>query len=120
MAGQVGSDSLAVMLSELDASERMLLLKFVCSFAWADLEIRGAERKMVKRLVKKLELSSTEAEQVEEWLKTPPTADEVDPNRVPRAHRKLFLDAARQMAAADGEIDPAEQENLELFEALLK
>jgi uncharacterized tellurite resistance protein B-like protein len=108
------------MLAKLDASERMLLLKFVCSFAWADLEIRAPERKMVKRLVKSLGLSREEAERVEEWLKTPPTADEVDPNRVPRAHRKLFIDAARQMIGADGEIDPAEQENLELFEALLK
>ncbi|MEZ4221112.1 MAG: TerB family tellurite resistance protein [Polyangiaceae bacterium] len=108
------------MLSDLNASERMLLLKFVCSFAWADLEIRSSERKMVHRLVKKLKLNAEESDQVEEWLKTPPKPEEVDPNRVPRAHRKLFLDAARRMVAADGEIDQAEKENLELFEALLR
>ncbi len=114
------SGSLAAMLSDLDESERMLLLKFVCSFAWADLEIRGSERTLVHRMVKSLKLTDDEAAKVEEWLKTPPKAEEVDPNRVPRAHRQLFIDAARQVIAADGEIDPAEKENLELFEALLK
>lgn len=44
----------------------------------------------------------------------------MDPNRIPREHRKLFLDAAREMIAADGEIDENERENLELFEMLLK
>ncbi|MBX3130629.1 MAG: TerB family tellurite resistance protein [Polyangiaceae bacterium] len=108
------------MLKDLKGDERLLLLKFVCSFAWADLEVRDAERKLVHRMVKKLALSPDEAKQVESWLSIPPKPEEVDPNRIPREHRKLFLDAAREMIAADGEIDENERENLELFEMLLK
>ena len=99
--------------------ERLLLLKFVCAFAWADLEVKASERALVTKLVSKLELDADEKEQVQQWLKTPPRAEEVDPNRIPRAHRALFLDTARQMIAVDGEIDDAERENLDLLEQLL-
>jgi hypothetical protein len=43
----------------------------------------------------------------------------VDPTRIPREHRELFLDAVRRLVAADNVIDPAEAESLELFEQLL-
>jgi tellurite resistance protein len=107
------------MLRNLDKAERMLLLKFVCAFAWADLEVKASERRFVHRLVKQLALDAQEAKQVEEWLKVPPRAEEVDPNRIPLGHKELFLDAARKIIAADGEIDPAEKEDLELLEQLL-
>jgi uncharacterized membrane protein YebE (DUF533 family) len=107
------------MLAKLSKSERLLLLKFVCAFAWADLEVKDSERALVKRLIHKLGLDADEAKQVEQWLKKPPKPEEIDPNKVPRAHKKLFLDSARQMIAIDGEIDPAERENLELLEQLL-
>ena len=107
------------MLRKLDKAERMLLLKFVCAFAWADLEVKASERRFVHRLVKQLALDEDEAKQVDEWLKVPPRAEEVDPNRIPLDHKELFLDAARKIIAADGEIDPAEQEDLELLEQLL-
>jgi uncharacterized membrane protein YebE (DUF533 family) len=107
------------MLTKLSKSERLLLLKFVCAFAWADLVVKDSERALVKRLIGKLRLDKDEAKQVEQWLKTPPKPEEIDPNKVPRAHKKLFLDAARQMIAVDGEIDPAELENLQLLEQLL-
>lgn len=107
------------MLKQLKKPERLLLLKFVCAFAWADLEVKDSERALVKRLIGKLGLDAEEAKQVEQWLKKPPKPEEIDPNKVPRAHKQLFLDAARQMIAIDGEIDPAERENLELLEQLL-
>ncbi|MCA9600071.1 MAG: TerB family tellurite resistance protein [Myxococcales bacterium] len=107
------------MLQKLDKKERMLLLKFVCAFAWADLEVKASERRFVHRLVKQLALGKDEAQQVEEWLKVPPKPEEVDPNRIPRGHKDLFLDAARRIIAADGEIDAAEKEDLELLEQLL-
>jgi uncharacterized membrane protein YebE (DUF533 family) len=107
------------MLTKLKKEERMLLLKFVCAFAWADLEVQDSERALVKRMIKKLGLDADEAKQVGEWLKKPPKPEEVDPNKIPRAHKELFLESARAMIAADGHIDPAERENLELLEQLL-
>jgi len=107
------------MLAKLKKEERLLLLKFVCAFAWADLEVKDSEKKLARRMIAKFKLDEDEAKQVEGWLKRPPKPEEVDPNRVPRAHKELFLDAARQMISVDGEIDPAERENLELLEQLL-
>lgn len=107
------------MLDNLSKEDRMLLLKFVCAFAWADLEIRDQERAFVKRLVEKLELDDDEKKQVEGWLTVSPSPEEVDPNKVPREHRQVFVDAARAMIYSDGEVDPEERENLELLKQLL-
>lgn len=106
-------------LKGLTKKERMLLLEFVCAFAWADLEVRKEERELIARLVRRLELGEDEVAKVDQWLRVPPRAEDVDPNRVPRAHRQIFIDAARAMIEADGRIDPAERENLELFKALI-
>ena len=56
---------------------------------------------------------------VEGWLRSPPPAEDVDPTRVPRAHREFLLDAAKAVFAADGVIDPKERESFELLEQLL-
>jgi tellurite resistance protein len=106
-------------LQSLSKEERLLLLKFVCAFAWADLKIEDSERKFVHRLVKRLQLDPDEARQVDGWLDVAPAPSEVDPNLVPRRHRQIFIDAARAMIFADGEVDPEERENLELLKALL-
>ncbi|MBK7584265.1 MAG: TerB family tellurite resistance protein [Myxococcales bacterium] len=106
-------------MQKLKKEDRLLLLKFVCAFAWADLEVKASEKALVKKLVGKLKLDADEKKEVEQWLKTPPRAEEIDPNKIPRAHRKLFLDAARDMIAVDGEIDDNERENLDLLEQLL-
>jgi hypothetical protein len=94
-------------------------MKFVCSFAWADLQIADQERKFVQKMVRKLKLAPDEEKQVQGWLELPPRAEELDPAQIPPAHRKLFLATAREMIAADGEIAEEEQENLALLEALL-
>jgi tellurite resistance protein len=107
------------MLSELTSEERLLLLEFVCAFAWADLEIRDEERDFVHRLVRQLELPPEEAEKVDEWLRVPPKPEDVDPNKVPRRHRELFLAAAHLMISSDGEIAPEEREDYELLQQLL-
>lgn len=108
------------MLETLDREDRLRLMKFICSFAWADLEIQDEERDFVHRLVEQLELDEKEKEQVEDWLKLPPTADELDPAEIPKAHRQLFLDTARAMIVADGRIDADEAENFALFELLVR
>jgi uncharacterized tellurite resistance protein B-like protein len=106
-------------LEKLDREARLQLMKFVCSFAWADLEIADQERRFVHKLVKKLHLDATEAKQVEKWLELPPRAEEVDPALVPLAHRELFLSAAREVIASDGTISEEERENFALLEQLL-
>jgi uncharacterized tellurite resistance protein B-like protein len=110
----------ARMVSKLSRPERMRLMRFVCSFAWADLEVQDEERAFVARLMSKLDLDDDERRQVEGWLKVPPPPEEVDPSQVPRAHRKLFLDTVRQVVAADSKLDPEESETLTLFEQLLR
>ena len=104
----------------LDREDRLRLMKFICSFAWADLEIQDAERNFVSKLVQQLELDDEEAALVEGWLTLPPRAEELDPMEIPHEHRELFLETARAMIVADGKIDPEEAENFELLEQLVR
>lgn len=103
------------MISDLDPRDRLLLLKFVCTFAWSDLEVQSAERRFVHRLVKRLDLSPEDAARVDEWLREPPAPEEVDPQKVPREHKKLFLEFAKDVIESDGTI---EQNEAELYDAL--
>ena len=48
------------MLQSLDRTERLQLMKFVCSFAWADLEVRPEEREFVARLIRRLDMNDAE------------------------------------------------------------
>lgn len=106
-------------MKDLSKDERMSLMKFVCSFAWADLRIADTERKFVQRLVRKLKLGKDEKAQVEQWLELPPRADELDPEQIAPSHKALFLTTAREMIEADGQIAAEEVENFELLEELL-
>lgn len=94
-------------------------MRFVCSFAWADLEVQSSEKQVVDKLIEKFNLEDDRG-QIERWLKSPPPPEDVDPTRVPRAHRELLLDAARAVFSADGVIDQKEQENFDLLEQLLQ
>ncbi len=105
---------------QLDREDRLRLMKFVCSFAWADLEVKDEERSFVHKMMKRLGLDAEETKLVEGWLEVPPRAEELDPSEIPRAHRQLFLDTARAMIVADGRVDQDEAENLVLLEQLLK
>jgi hypothetical protein len=107
------------MLSKLKREDRLRLMKFVCSFAWADLEIHTEERAFVQRMVRRLELDAADRKKVEGWLTVPPPPEDVDPSTVPAAHRQLFLETIRGVIAADKRVDPEERENLKLFEMLL-
>lgn len=106
------------MLDKLTHDERLRLLEFVCSFAWVDLEVRPEERRFVMRMVEKLGMQEDKA-QIERWLSRPPPPEEVDPTRIPHAHRELFLKAAKDTFKADKHIDESEQEYFELLEQLL-
>ncbi len=108
------------MLDSLDRDDRMRLVKFVCSFAWADLEVHDAEREFIKKLVRQLELDASEKQQVEEWLEMPPRAEELDPAEIPRAHRELFLDTAKALIVSDGVVERGEAESLALLDLLVQ
>ena len=106
-------------LDELSAAERMLLLKFVCAFAWADLEVTDTERHFVRRLVKRLELSEDEAKEVEQWLAMSPAPHSMDPKRIPENHRQIFIEAVRGVIYVDGHVDPDEREAFDKLKAAL-
>ena len=107
-------------LQDLTRKERLLLMRFVCSFAWADLEVKPAERKLVARMIRRLELDEQEREQVLRWLDVPPPLASVDPKLVPRAHRVKFLRAVESTVAVDGEVTPEERDSLILFAQLIR
>ncbi len=98
----------------------MLLLRFVCSFAWADFEVRPEERQFVARLVHRLQLDDDERQRVEGWLDAPPPPESVDPAMVPREHRMRFVRAIESLIASDGEVAHSEREQLLAFARLLR
>src|SRR5262245_55310521 len=108
------------MLEGLSPNDRLLLVKFVCAFAWTDLEITENERAFVERLVDKLALGPEERSQVEAWLHVAPAPSEVDAASVPKEHRKIFIEAARAVMYADGNVDPEEREQFEKLKRALE
>lgn len=108
------------MMRSLDRKDRLRLMKFICSFAWADLAIQDEERAFIKRVIKKLDLDADERDMVDEWLEVPPRPEEVDPTDIPIEHREIFRDAARAVVVADGRVDEEESINLALLDSLLK
>jgi hypothetical protein len=107
------------MLDQLSGTDRLLLLKFLCAFAWADLEVSERERRFVNTLVSRFALSPDEAKQVEEWLNIAPSPGSVDPKLIPREHRQLFVDSVRAIIYSDRKIDPEERASLDQLKAAL-
>lgn len=107
-------------MHDLPKEARLKLMGFVCSFAWADLQVADDERNLVRKLMDQLELDDDEVAQVEAWLQVPPRAEDVDPQDIPLEHKQTFLAVALQMVGADGVVDQAEMENLSLLEQLLR
>ena len=105
---------------QLDRSQKLRLLEFVCSFAWTDLKVQQQERDLIMRAVGRMGLGNDDIKKVEGWLKAPPPADEVDPTTIPKEHRKAFFEAIVAIARADGRMVPAERDQLELFRELLE
>jgi uncharacterized membrane protein YebE (DUF533 family) len=108
------------MLDRLNREDRLQLMRFVCSFAWADLEITDREREFIVKMVIRLGLDEEEQDQVAQWLEVPPRADDLDPGDIPKEHRQLFLDAAKAMILSDGTVEDVEAENLVILDQLLR
>jgi len=107
------------MFEKLSREERMLLLRFVCAFAWTDLEIRDGERKFVQRLMDRMQLSSDDRAEVEGYLHVAPSPEETNPKLVPPEHRRIFLDSVRALIYADGEVDAEERQRFEKLQTAL-
>ncbi len=107
------------MLHELDPKQRLQLMKFVCTFAWADLSVHPEERAYVERLVSRLGFEPEEVKQIQEWLLSPPPEESVDPTNIPQEHKRVFLAAIDGVVAADGVIAPEERESVKLLKELL-
>jgi uncharacterized tellurite resistance protein B-like protein len=106
-------------MEQLNREDRLRLVKFVCSFAWADLVIRPEERIFVDHIVQSLKLSDEDQTKVAGWMAVPPNPESVDPTRIPLEQRKIFLDSIEGVILADGEVSPEERENLALLRELL-
>jgi uncharacterized tellurite resistance protein B-like protein len=107
-------------MQQLTSTQRLSLMKFVCSFAWADLRVTEPERAVIRRMILRLHLDENERAQVRRWLEVPPRPEEVDPARVPLRHRELFLAAARAVIDADGQAVQSERESYALLEEVLR
>jgi uncharacterized membrane protein YebE (DUF533 family) len=106
-------------MDDLNRADQLRLLKFVCSFAWADLEVHPHERSFVEHLVGRLGLDAEEQAEVEQWLQVPPSPESIDPTSIPASQRKIFLTTIDALIRADGEISPEERENFDLLKDLL-
>ncbi len=104
---------------DLSKPDLLRLLKFVCTFAWTDLEVQEEERAVVDRLIQESSLDAAETARVQGWLSVPPPPEEVDPLDIPVEHRQLFYDAVRHLVEADGRIAEGERDSLALFQELL-
>lgn len=113
-----GSDPAGI--AELGPEDRCKLLRFVCSLAWADLQVAPEERAFVIALARRLAIGDDERRRVDEYLQVPPRPEEVDPASVPIQHRDLFLRAARAVVQVDGKVAGVERDSLQLLEQLLR
>jgi uncharacterized tellurite resistance protein B-like protein len=106
-------------LEQLDRADRMRLMKFICSFAWADLQVKPEEREFVAHVVDRLQLSDEDRTRVDGWLSMPPDPESVDPMTIPHEQRVLFLESIEGVIVSDGEIAPEERESFALLKELL-
>jgi uncharacterized tellurite resistance protein B-like protein len=99
-------------LRRLSREQRLLLVRFVCAFAWADSRILPEERALVERYVEKLRLDAAEAAQARAWLERPPAPESVDPSLIPAEHRAVFIHALESIISVDGDVAPVERARL--------
>jgi tellurite resistance protein len=105
---------------ELTTDEKLSVMRFICAFAWADLEIQNDEVKLINQIMQALELDKKHYQTVYQWLKRPPRAEDVDPFTIPDNLKEIILDAATGVILADGELQDSEMEMLELLQNILQ
>ena len=88
------------MLEELTVEEKLRLVRFMCAFAWADLDVSEREQALLSALIRKLDLPDEARLEAESWIEHPPDEEELDPNDIPLAQRRLFVSAATEIRRA--------------------
>lgn len=106
------------MLDKLSQEERVLLLRLLAGFAWADGHVAEEEKRFVRRVMSKLPLTADEVKDAESWLLVAPN-EPVPVSRIAPDHRRVFLETVRALMFMDGKIDPAEEAHFEKLRALL-
>jgi uncharacterized tellurite resistance protein B-like protein len=107
------------MFEQLSRDDRLLLLRFVCAFAWTDLQIHEGERKFVERLIERMALSSDDRAEAVAYLHVAPSPEATNPKLVPPEHRRVFIESVRALIYADGEVDAEERERFERLKTAL-
>ncbi len=100
---------------ELTESDRTELMRFLCSFAWADGEVQPQEKTMLERVLGGLNMSPEARAKVEPWLTAPPDVEGRELKAIDDAKREAFIDFAYEVAAADGEIAADELKHMKMF-----
>jgi len=106
-------------MEPMTSEDRLRLLRFVCSFAWADLQVAEEERRLIRDLADALGVTADESNLVSAWLKQPPQAEDIDPLDIPPHLRQAVLEAVAAVVRADGVVDDREVETFALLEALI-
>jgi uncharacterized tellurite resistance protein B-like protein len=107
------------MFEQLSRDDRMLLLRFVCAFAWTDLTIHDGERKFVERLIERMQLSTDDRSEALAYLHVAPSPEATNPKLVPKEHRRIFLESVRALIYADGDVDTEERDRFEKLKTAL-
>ena len=105
-------------MAGLGPQDALLLVKFVCHFAWADGQVKESERRFINKLLIKLGLAGND--QAARWLANPPPAYEMDPKKIPANHRQIFLETVRDIITIDGDLADRELESLKRFDMMLR
>ncbi len=100
--------------TDLSSDERLILMRFLCAFAWADGEVQGQERAVIMSLLEHMQFSTDQRREVIGLLDQAPVDEEIDLTSVSEKHRIMFRDLAYAVVSADGRVHPGEKRLLAL------
>ena len=107
------------MKENFTSEEKMQIMRFICTFAWADLKVVPSEKLMIERFCNTLQLDENQRKEVNSWTKRPIHPEDIDPFSIPDHLKKYILSAAKAISIVDGDFDEKEAELLELLQNLL-
>jgi uncharacterized membrane protein YebE (DUF533 family) len=100
---------------ELTEAEQIELMRFLCSFAWADGEVHDTERTVLEQVLGGLTLSPEARADAQAWLSEPPDMEGFDFGAISPEKRSAFIDQAFAVAAAHDGLGAQEIRHLKMF-----